>query len=198
MTVELIRHGSTLWQGTGRYQGKSDVPLSAAGLAELHPPEIGPETVYITRLCRTRQTAERLFPHATLMETDGLEEMDFGDFEGRSANDMAHDPAYRAWVDTMCQGPCPGGESQARFIRRVRAAFARLLDAAAVKETNLTIVAHGGTQLAVLSAFADPKKPYFDWSVPCGHSYVLDASRWPTERRLTVLAQRDYTKEAAP
>ena len=73
MTVELIRHGSTLWQGTGRYQGKSDVPLSAAGLAELHPPKIGPETVYITRLCRTRQTAERLFPHATLVETDGLE-----------------------------------------------------------------------------------------------------------------------------
>ena len=81
MTVELIRHGNTLWQGTGWYQGKSDVPLSAAGLAELHPPEIGPETVYITRLCRTRQTAERLFPHATLVETDGLEEMDFGDFE---------------------------------------------------------------------------------------------------------------------
>ena len=77
-------------------------------------------------------------------------------------------------------------------------AFARLLDAVAVKGSNLTIIAHGGTQLAVLSAFADPKKPYFDWSVPCGHSYVLDASRWPTERRLTVLAQRDYTKEAAP
>lgn len=198
MTVELIRHGNTLWQGTGRYQGKSDVPLSAAGLAELHPPEIGPETVYITRLCRTRQTAERLFPHAKLVETDGLEEMDFGDFEGRSANDMAHDLAYCAWVDTMCQGPCPNGESQARFIRRVTEAFARLLDAAAVKGSNLTIIAHGGTQLAVLSAFADPKKPYFDWSVPCGHSYVLDASRWPTERRLTVLAQRDYTKEAAP
>ena len=122
MTVELIRHGNTLWQGTGRYQGKSDVSLSAAGLAELHPPEIGPETVYITRLCRTRQTAERLFPHAKLVETDGLEEMDFGDFEGRSANDMEHDPAYRAWVDTMCQGPCPNGESQTQFIRRVTAA----------------------------------------------------------------------------
>ena len=35
MTVELIRHGNTLWQGTGRYQGKSDVPLSAAGLAPI-------------------------------------------------------------------------------------------------------------------------------------------------------------------
>ena len=182
----------------GYVGGDITAGLLAAGLAELHPPEIGPETVYITRLCRTRQTAERLFPHATLVETDGLEEMDFGDFEGRSANDMEHDPAYCAWVDPMCQGPCPNGESQAQFIRRVTEAFARLLDAVAVKGSNLTIVAHGGTQLAVLSAFADPKKPYFDWSVPCGHSYVLDASRWPTERRLTVLAQRNYTKEAAP
>ncbi len=198
MTVELIRHGNTIWQGTGRYQGRSDVPLSAAGLAELHPAETCPETVYITKLCRTRQTAERLFPQANLIETDGLEEMDFGDFVGRSANDMAHDPTYRAWVDTMCQGPCPNGESQAQFIQRVTAAFANLLDKLSVKGNNLTIVAHGGTQMAVLSTFADPVKSYFDWSIPCGHSYVLDASRWPTERRLTLLGQRDYTKEAAP
>ena len=198
MILEFIRHGNTIWQGTGRYQGRSDVPLSAAGLAELHPAETCPETVYITTLCRTRQTAERLFPNAKLIETDGLEEMDFGDFEGRSANDMEHDSAYRAWVDTMCQGPCPNGESQAQFIRRVAEAFARLLDELTVKENNLTIVAHGGTQMAILSTYADPVKSYFDWSIPCGHSYVLDASRWPTERRLTVLAQRDYTKEGAP
>ena len=198
MIVELIRHGSTIWQGTGRYQGRSDVPLSAVGLAELHPAKTCPETVYITKLRRTRQTAERLFPHAKLVETDGLEEMDFGDFEGRSANDMEHDLAYRAWVDTMCQGGCPHGESQAQFIQRVTRAFEALLDTVSVKGNHLTIVAHGGTQLAVLSAFADPVRSYFDWSVPCGHSYVLDASRWPTERRLTVLGQRDYTKEAAP
>ncbi len=198
MTVDLIRHGNTIWQGTGRYQGRSDVPLSAAGLAELHPAETCPETVYITKLCRTRQTAECLFPNAKLIETDGLEEMDFGDFEGRSAHDMEHDPAYRAWVDTMCQGPCPNGESQAQFIQRVTEAFARLLDKLTVTGNNLTIVAHGGTQMAVLSTYADPVKSYFDWSIPCGHSYVLDASRWPTERRLTLLGQRDYTKEAAP
>ena len=170
MLIYLLRHGLTAYNAEKRYQGQRDIPLCPAGRAQLRQADLRPETVYITPLCRTRQTAERLFPHATLVETDGLEEMDFGDFEGRSANDMAYDPAYRAWVDTMCQGPCPGGESQAQFIRRVTAAFARLLDAAAVKETNLTIVAHGGTQLAALSAFADPKKPYFDWSVLCGHS----------------------------
>ena len=198
MIVELIRHGSTLWQGTGRYQGRSDVPLSAAGLAELHPAGTCPETVYITRLCRTRQTAERLFPGAVLRETAGLEEMNFGDFEGRSADDMAQDPAYRAWVEGFCQGPCPNGESQARFIRRVTDAFARLLDEAAGEQKNLTLVAHGGTQMAVLSTYADPVRPYFDWSVPCGHSFVLDAGRWQTDRRLTLLGQRDYTKGETP
>ena len=31
MRVELIRHGETLWQRTGRYQGQTDVPLSEQG-----------------------------------------------------------------------------------------------------------------------------------------------------------------------
>ncbi len=196
MIVELIRHGNTVWQGSGRYQGRSDVPLSALGLEELRPAQTCPETVYITGLCRTRQTAERLFPGAKLVETDGLEEMDFGDFEGRSAREMAEDAAYRAWVDTGCQAPCPHGESQVQFCQRVTAAFARLLGERAATGRDLTIVAHGGTQMAVLSAYADPGKPYFDWAIPCGHSYVLDASRWQTERRLTLLGRRDYTKGA--
>ena len=57
MRVELIRHGETLWQGTGRYQGQTDVPLSEQGRQALSPASFSPEKVYITALQRTRQTA---------------------------------------------------------------------------------------------------------------------------------------------
>ena len=67
MRVELIRHGETLWQGTGRYQGQTDVPLSEQGRQALSPASFSPEKVYITALQRTRQTAERLFPQARLV-----------------------------------------------------------------------------------------------------------------------------------
>lgn len=194
MTIELIRHGNTLWQGTGRYQGRSDVPLSPEGMGELRPADFSPQVVYITPLQRTRQTAEILFPKAQLVEIPDLAEMDFGSFEGRSAQDMAQDPAYRAWVDGMCQGPCPGGESLDTFSRRVCRAFVQLVEGAlAWGEDTLTVVAHGGTQMAVMAAYARPARSYFDWSLPCGQSYLLDASPWKETGTLTLLGTRDYT-----
>ena len=66
----------------------------------------------ITSLQRTRQTAEVLFPDAKLVVADGLKEMDFGVFEGRNYREMEHDPQYRAWVETGCEGRCPGGGKQ--------------------------------------------------------------------------------------
>ena len=61
---------------------------------------------------------------------DGLKEMDFGVFEGRNYREMEYDPQYRAWVETGCEGRCPGGESKAEFCQRVCTAFAALVDAA--------------------------------------------------------------------
>ncbi len=89
-----------------------------------------PKTVIITSLQRTRQTAEVLFPDAELVVADGLNEMNFGVFEGRNYREMEHDPQYRAWVETGCEGRCPGGESKAEFCQRVCTAFAALVDAA--------------------------------------------------------------------
>ncbi len=105
MEIELIRHGETLWQGQKRYQGRSDVPLSPAGRQALRPAEGCPAVVYVTALCRTGETAAILFPQARQVAVPGLEEMDFGAFEGRNFQDMADDPAYRTWVEGGCLGP---------------------------------------------------------------------------------------------
>ena len=72
MLIYLLRHGLTEYNAEKRYQGQRDIPLSAAGRAMLCRADISPKTVYITPLCRTRQTAEVLFPGAKLVETDGL------------------------------------------------------------------------------------------------------------------------------
>ena len=71
MLIYLLRHGLTEYNAEKRYQGQRDIPLSAAGRAMLCRADISPKTVYITPLCRTRQTAEVLFPGAKLVEIDG-------------------------------------------------------------------------------------------------------------------------------
>ena len=78
MLIYFLRHGLTEYNAEKRYQGQRDIPLSAAGRAMLRKADIEPRTVYTTPLCRTRQTAEVLFPTAKLVAVDGLKEMCFG------------------------------------------------------------------------------------------------------------------------
>ena len=196
MLIYLLRHGLTQENLEKRYQGRRDVPLCPQGLAQLCRADFAPKTVMITSLQRTRQTAEVLFPDAELVVADGLKEMDFGVFEGRNYREMEHDPQYRAWVETGCEGRCPGGESKAEFCQRVCTAFAALVDAAlAAGEPQLVIVAHGGTQMAALERFAVPHKNYYSWCAPAAGGFVLDAADWVHQKTLRVVKTVQYTKE---
>ena len=57
MLIVLLRHGQTAYNEQRRYQGAADVPLSPAGRAALKKADFETETVYVTPLCRTAQTA---------------------------------------------------------------------------------------------------------------------------------------------
>ena len=151
--------------------------------------------MYVSPLCRAVDTARVLFPAARLVPVHDLREMCFGIFEGRNYVEMERDPDYLAWVGDDCMGRCPGGESRAEFSDRTCAAFASLVDEALARGAEMLVVmAHGGTQMAVMEAFAIPSRPYFSWGLPCGQGYVLEAEGWLEHRQLRLLGKRDYTK----
>ena len=287
LIVELIRHGETELQAQGRYQGSVDVPLSGEGRRKLtagrekltagrkslnsgreclSAREIyrEPAVVYVSPLKRARETASILFPEAVQIVVPGLAEMNFGEFEGRNFIEMENDPDYRAWVDGMCLGKCPGGESRGEFCARTCEAFLEVLLQVSqnVKETftgNLSIesretgegrrtwesretgegrrtmesretgksrttwesgengerretgkkisrfviVAHGGTQMAVMSRFNRNRfsgeksresrtDDYYSWQLSCGQGYVLEVQTDGAECSVRVLGIRDY------
>ena len=200
MTVWLLRHGLTAENARRCYLGRLDPPLSPEGAQALKAADFVPETVWVSPLLRARQTAQILFPTAETETVEDLAEMDFGDFDGKTADEMAEDPAYRAWVEQGCETRCPNGESRAEFCARTCRAFAALVDRAAAEgRESLVIVAHGGTQRAVMERFSAPPCGYFSLQPPFGGGYMLeyDVALWQREQKLRLLDKVSFTKEAA-
>ena len=180
MQILLIRHGVTALTEAGRYQGRLDTPLSPTGRAALQKADFTPREVLVSPLLRAVETAELLFPNANLRPLPGVKEMDFGAFEGRNWREMEQDPDYRAWVDSGCTLPCPGGEDRAAFTERCCAAFASAVEEArAAGQQELVLVAHGGTQMAVLERWGRPRRDYYAWCARPGTGYRLDDRLWP-------------------
>lgn len=187
MNIWLIRHGMTLAGEEGRYQGFLDESLSKKGRTALVRAPFSPSHVYVSPAKRVRETASILFPGAEQICIEGLWEMNFGIFEGRTWKEMENDPQYREWVDGMCLGHCPGGESRAEFSERACSAFLSILDMEHLdmeqkitpekekgsNSEDLIIVSHGGTQMAILERWGRPARDYYDWQRPCGCGWKL-------------------------
>ncbi|MBE6464076.1 MAG: hypothetical protein E7003_01905 [Eggerthellaceae bacterium] len=173
MRVTLVRHGKTQGNLEKRYNGSTDEPLCEEGeecareasvrdvFAKCETP-----VVFVSPLLRARQTASILYPRARQIVVDGLQEMDFGDFEGRTACEMITDDAYIAWVNSGAEDVCPNGESRAIFMDRVVRAFkSAVTQACEMGLPECIIVGHGGTIMCVMDALVDSEKSYFEWHV---------------------------------
>ena len=167
----LIRHGATPGNLARRYIGRTDEPLCPKGEVQaraLASEHFDPDAVLVSPALRARQTAALAFPGLPATVVPELMECDFGAFENRTADELSGDPAYRTWVDGQCLGPIPGGESVADFKARVCAAFQK--EAAALPDgSRAAIVIHGGCIMAILEAFALPRRSFYEYHVGnCG------------------------------
>ena len=179
MKVFLLRHGMTAGNAERRYIGRTDESLCPYGIADAREfgADHGVKQVYVSPLMRARQTAVLLFPDARPIVVPDFREMDFGDFEGRTADEMEADAAYCAWVEGGCTGPCPGGESRSAFENRTCLAFEKIiLEESARGAENVVILAHGGTVMSVMGRYANPPQDYFAWFVKNCRGYAAEVA----------------------
>mgnify|MGYP001242952264 CR=1 FL=1 len=170
MDVFLYRHGITQGNAEKRYIGRTDEPLCEQGRLQLldrraNAPLVN--RVFLSPALRARQSAAILFPRAELSVVDDLREMDFGIFEGKTADEMTDDRDYRAWVEGQCAGRCPQGESTDEFGKRCLRGFQQIVSMHHANEP-LVIVAHGGTIMAIMSKLGRPAREMWDWRVAPG------------------------------
>lgn len=182
----LLRHGKTRGNFEHRYIGRrTDESLDPAGRAELNAPSgFHPEMVFTSPMKRCLETAELLFPGCDLLTIPEFTEIDFGQFEYHTYQDLSGRADYQAWIDSGGCLPFPGGESLEQYQRRVRTGFARMCriiadskaevsGSADEQTTRIAAVVHGGTIMAILCAFAVPKKDYFSWQTANGCGYLV-------------------------
>lgn len=186
MKLWLIRHGMTKGNQEHRYVGATDEVLlpeekerlqARAADMDLHP-----AVVFVSPARRCRETAECLFPGTApeLIVVPEFMEMNFGAFEYMSWQEINQDPdpahraAYQHYIDSGGETAFPGGESKAEFTKRVCDGFERTVLPRIQEQQDIVIVAHGGTIMALMERYAEPHKPYFEWSVKPGEGYRLD------------------------
>lgn len=190
MRIILVRHSKTQGNIERRYCGRTDDPLCSEGidLAKASGIDLTVRHVYVSPLQRACQTAQIKFPNALLTVSSDLREMDFGDFEGLSAADLEGNAAYSAWLDSNCADACPNGEQLSDFSDRVCRAFDAIVqEGLQSSQQAIIIVAHGGSIMAILSRYATPQQPYYNWHVDncCGFTAQLDDAQWCTTPKLT-------------
>ena len=173
----LVRHGATADNLAGRYAGKrSNAPLCAqcaAALERLRESKrvaAEPGALLVSPSRRCVETARVLFPNAPYELAHDLEEIDFGEFEGKTYQELSGAPEYQKWIDSNGRRPFPGGESLDAFAARSYGAFAKAV-AENREKSPVVLVCHGGSIMAILSRLTG--REYFSFQVPPAEGFEV-------------------------
>ncbi len=200
--IHVIRHGKTIANEQGIYIGRTDYSLSEAGKKELidkmdEYDYRGIERVYSSTLKRCVETAEILYDGCDIIGMDDLRELDFGEFEGKSVEELINREDYKEWLKGGLDNSPPGGESLQEMIARIYSALDRIIRNM-MNEGIYTaaIVTHSGIISNMLSCFGLPK--YKPNEITCkvgeGFELLITAQMWQQAQAFEILGRVPFYK----
>ncbi len=189
----LIRHGITEGNLKKWFYGSTDIPLTEEGTIELRRlkekgcyPIVPDDTQFvISGLLRTKQTLNILYGDKDYIEVPEIKEMNFGDFECNSYEDIKENPDFDKWVwDKTGEVETKNGESRNQFSVRVWEGLKKVINLHRLKELShrhsgkdaITVaVCHGGVISVMMEKmFPGEKKTMWDWIPDPGSGYIID------------------------
>lgn len=195
--IYFYRNGLTESNLEGKYIGHTDVPLSVEGIKQLTSmkeeydyPRV--DAVFTSPLQRSKKTAELLFPENEAIELRDLIEYNFGEFEGKTAEELKKNELFSRWLSGEPGVEPPFGESNEAFANRVANCFIKIVDGLLkTGTTKSAIVTHGGVITYLLSIFGIPEAPMHEWMMPggCGYEIRITPGIWTRGRKFEVIAE---------
>lgn len=122
----------------------------------------------------------------------------FGDWEGKTATQLAGEPKFAEWLSNSEKTPPPNGESGADFTRRVCRGFERLVNSMMTSGiSSATIVTHGGVIMTLLAVYGLPQAHSYDWRMDCGYGYAtrITPGLWMRDKVIEVYNTIPYSPE---
>ena len=175
--IHFIRHGSIDDTLAGKYIGTTDAPLSDRGRMDLRKLDYeykypGTQVVFTSPLKRCTETAKILYPEQNPLVIDNLSECNFGEWEGKTADELKNDPDFKKWLAGDSSVKPPRGESNADFTRRVCKMFESIVEGLMkTGTTESVIVTHGGVIMTLLAVYGLPQAKPFEWTMDNGFGY---------------------------
>ena len=162
----IVRHGETEWSRAGRHTGRTDVPLTDAGVEQATAlrGRIGTRRFALVLSSPLRRAWDtcRLAGFADVARaSDDLMEWDYGEYEGRTTPEIQGEiPGWSIWT-----GAVPGGET----IEQVGSRAGRVIAQALAAGGDVALFGHGHV-LRVLTAC------WLELSPRAGRLFALDTA----------------------
>lgn len=196
--LHILRHGLTKGNLQGLYVGHTDMPLCQEGIDQINDmkrdytyPQA--DFVFSSPLKRCTSTAKLIYPSITPIIIEDLIEYDFGEFDGKAADELHEkQPLFDSWLAGKEGVKPPFGESNEEFAKRVCECFVKIVDGIIKSDTdNACIVTHGGVLMTILANCALPEAQPHEWMTPagCGYTLRITPSLWLSGRKLEAVEE---------
>jgi probable phosphoglycerate mutase len=153
----LIRHGETEWSRSGQHAGRTDIPLTEAGVAagKALAPVLARRhlaAAFSSPLSRAMRTAE-LAGLTGVKPVPDLLEWDYGGYEGMTASQIQElRPGWDLWRDGVIPGDTSHpGETLQQVAARTDALLDRVRPLLYDGDGDVALVAHGHLQRVLTS-----------------------------------------------
>lgn len=202
--IHFIRHGAIDETLSGKYIGTTDVPLSDKGKMDLKKLDYeyrypGTQVVFTSPLKRCTETCRILYPEQNPLSIANLSECNFGEWEGKTADELKSDPDFEKWLAGDNSVKPPRGESNADFTRRICRMFESIVEGLMkTGTTESVIVTHGGVIMMLLAVYGLPQAKPFEWTMDNGFGYSLRVTPmlWQRDKVCEVFQTIPMEKEA--
>ncbi len=154
MELVLARHAQTAANEQRQFCGRLNPPLSPQGDLEARRTALALgghfDIVLTSGMLRTQQMAAILAPYARADDWEALREVDFGEFEGRTAQEIEHSmpQEWDRYMTDPLHFTFPNGDHAQEYFSRVEAAVQKIVR---IDAQHVLVASHKGWIAAALS-----------------------------------------------